>query len=78
MGSNEQSLVQKYFFICTQYDVERNEMLQKINRILQANNVKNKITLELLVHGSKKLSHHLKIHILDAVQSFISNSVSNP
>ena len=49
-----------YFFICNQYSVERNAMLQKINRILQTNNVNIKITLDLILHGSKKLSHVLK------------------
>ncbi len=67
-----------YFFICTQYNVERNEMLQKIKRILHANNVKNRITLELLLHGSKKLSYHQNIFIFDAVHSFIRKSGRNP
>ena len=67
-----------YFFICTQYNIERDEMLQKISRILQANNVNNRITLELLLCGSKKLSYQLNTHIFCAVHSFIRKSGRNP
>ncbi len=60
-----------YFFICTHYTAERNEMLQKIERIFQANRITNKITLEMILHGSKKLSYILNSQIFNAIHTFI-------
>ncbi len=67
-----------YFFICTKYSTERNTMLSKINRILQTNRLTNKITLELILHGTPKLSYTLITKIFDAVHSFIRISGHNP
>ncbi len=67
-----------YFFICNQYSLERNSMLQGINRILETNRVTNKITLQLLLHGTDKLSLILNKKIFDAVHSFIRKSGRNP
>ncbi len=67
-----------YFFICDQFTDERIEMLQKINRVLQINHVKNKITLDMLLHGSNKLSYTLNTQIFEAVHSFIRKSGRNP
>ena len=52
-----------YFFICNLYSVERNEMMQKITRILQTHRIKNRITLDLILHGSKKLSYTLNTQL---------------
>ena len=60
-----------YFFICTQYTIERNVMLQRINRILKTHRINNKVTLDLLLHGSKKLSYTLNTELFKAVHSFI-------
>ena len=67
-----------YFFICTQYSVERNEMLQKITRILQTHRINNKITLDLILHGSKKLSYTLNAQLFESVHCFIRKSGRNP
>ena len=67
-----------YFFICAQYLQERNEMLEKIDRILRDHHINNKITLDLILHGSKKLSHTWNTRIFDAVHSFIKKSGRNP
>ena len=67
-----------YFFICAHYTVERNNMLQKISRILQTNQINNKITLDLILHGSKKLSYTLNTKLFEAVHCFIRKSGRNP
>ncbi len=67
-----------YFFICNKYTSERDEMLLKINRILQMNHINNKITLDLILHGCKKLPYIPNTHIFDAVQCFIKKSGRNP
>ncbi len=67
-----------YFFICNKFSVERTKLLQKIERILRSNNINNKITLELLLHGTEKLSYTLNTQIIDAVHSFIRATGRNP
>ena len=67
-----------YFFICNQYTAERDEMLLKINRILQTNRMNNKITLDLILHGSEKLSYTQNTHLFNAIHSFIRKSGRNP
>ncbi len=67
-----------YFLICPQYDQERKEMLDKIRQILRINNLNNKITLDILVYGSKKLSHTFNTQVFHIVQIFIKKSGRNP
>ena len=67
-----------YFFICAQYVLERTDLLDKIQNILQSNNLNIKITLELLVYGNKKLSYNSNTKIFNAVHAFIRKSCRNP
>ncbi len=67
-----------YFLICTQYTQERNEMLEKLQNILQTNNLNDKITLELPMYGSKKLSYTSYTKIFNAIHVFIRKSGRNP
>ncbi len=67
-----------YFYICPHYAQERTEMLDKIRNILQANNRNDKITLELLLHGNKKLPFSSNTKIFTAVHTFIRKSNRNP
>ena len=60
-----------YFFICAQYSVDRNEMLTKINIILQTSNMNIRITPELLLCGNKKFSYTFNTQTLDAVHTLI-------
>ncbi len=67
-----------YFFICNKFTAERIKMLHEIERILRSNNINNKITLDLVLHGTEKLSHTLNIKLLEAVHSFIRTTGRNP
>ncbi len=67
-----------YFFLCNQYTAERDRMFLEINRILHTNRVNSKITLDLILYGSKKLSYTPNTQIFDAIHSFIRKSGRNP
>ncbi len=67
-----------YFLICAQYAQERAEMIDKIRYILQKNNLNDKINLELLVHGSKKLSYISNSKLFNAVHIYIKKTCRNP
>ncbi len=67
-----------YFFVCTKYTQARSHMLDIIKDILQANNLTNKITLPLLLHGKDELSYVDNTKIFDAIHNFIRVSERNP
>ncbi len=54
------------------------KMLQEFERIMRAHKIKNKVTLELVLHGTEKLSYTSNTKILDAVHSFIRTTGRNP
>ncbi len=67
-----------YLFQCNQYNVPRAELLNSVEELLITNNLNQRITLKLLLHGHNRLSYKDNCKIFDCVHSFIRKSGRNP
>ncbi len=67
-----------YFMECNKYSIIRNDMVTGISDILPTANRAGRISLNILLHGKRELSHNDNTKLFDIVHSYIRRSGRNP
>ncbi len=67
-----------YFFNCTSYTIQRNIMLESIQKLLSDHDINVRITINLLLQGNQEISYNINTKIFDIVHKFINDTARQP